>query len=475
MVAMTPSFHKFGGFLLCALNDAKQAVSPGLTNENSWPEIKNFSSFLQKQTSSYLLVMPVGKEVSIENGALRRLMQIADDSQAGLLYSDYLLEIDGGLKSCSLIDYQQGSIRDDFNFGEVFLFSTAAVQAAQAKYGKVPNDPVLALYDLRLKISIDYPIFHIPEFLYSVAAKTKEGCKCAEEEEEAHFAYVAARNFARQKQLEKLATKFLKLTGAYLPRRTKKAGQPKAAFPVQASVVIPVLNRQTTISDALQSALSQKTNFDFNIIVVDNHSTDGTTKIIKKLATSNPKIKHLIPRRRDLSIGGCWDEAIYSPFCGRYAVQLDSDDLYSAPDTLQNIVDLLMKGDYAMVVASYTIVNERLQKIPPGLIDHREWTDVNGHNNVLRINGLGAPRAFNTAVLRQIGFPNVGYGEDYAVALRISREYKIGRIYQSLYLCRRWPENTDSALSPERQNRNDFYKDKLRTLEIKARQIMTAS
>jgi glycosyltransferase involved in cell wall biosynthesis len=231
-----------------------------------------------------------------------------------------------------------------------------------------------------------------------------------------------------------------------------------------------VLNRKKTIKDALKSALAQKTNFAFNIIVVDNHSTDNTTDIVKKLAARHPAIQHLIPRRRDLSIGGCWNEAIYSPCCGRFVVQLDSDDLYSSPHTLQNIVNVLAEGKYAMVVGSYTIVNEHLQKIPPGLIDHREWTKANGQNNALRINGMGAPRAFDTAVLRQIGFPNVGYGEDYAVALRMTREYKIGRIYQNLYLCRRWPDNTDAALSVEKQNHNDFYKDKLRTMEIAARQ-----
>lgn len=469
---MTLSFYKFGRFLLYALNNANQFFYPDLINKNLI-EIKKLSSFLQKQTSSYILVMTAEKEIRIENSSLSRLLQIAYDSQAGLVYSDYFSETGSGLKSCPLIDYQPGSIRDDFNFGDVLLFSTDAVKTAQEKYSAVPNDPALALYDLRLKISLDYPIFHIPEFLYSVADKAKEDCK-GEEKEEAHFAYVAARNFARQKQLEKLATNFLKLNGAYLPRRTKKAIVTKADFPVQASVIIPVLNRRKTIADALQSALGQKTNFDFNIIAVDNHSTDGTTRIIKKLAALNPKIQHLIPRRTDLSIGGCWNEAIYSPCCGKYAIQLDSDDLYSTPDTLQTIVDLLAKGNYAMVVASYTIVNEHLQKIPPGLIDHREWTDANGHNNILRINGMGAPRAFDTSVLRQIGFPNVGYGEDYAVALRISREYKIGRIYQSLYLCRRWTGNTDAALSAEKQNRNDFYKDKLRTLEIRARKMMNS-
>ncbi|MEN6621840.1 MAG: glycosyltransferase family 2 protein [Smithella sp.] len=471
---MTQSLYRFGKFFIYTLNTSSEFFFLDSIKKDII-EIKKFSSFLRKQTSSYLLVISAEKEVKIETSALRRLIQIAEDSQAGLVYSDYFLESNGAIKSYPLIDYQPGSVRDDFNFGDVFIFSTDAVKNAQKKYGTISNDPALALYDLRLKISLDYPIFHIPEFLYFVADKAKvEGCKC-KNEEETHFAYVAARNLAKQKNLEKVATNFLKLNGAYLPRRTKKASSPNTFFPVQASIVIPVLNRKNTIADALQSVLAQKANFDFNIIVVDNHSTDGTSKIIRDLAKSNPKIEHLIPSRTDLSIGGCWNEAIYSSCCGKYVIQLDSDDLYSTDDTLQTIVDLLVKGHYAMVVASYTIVNEQLQKIPPGLIDHREWTDTNGHNNVLRINGLGAPRAFNTSVLRQIGFPNVGYGEDYAVALRISREYKIGRIYQSLYLCRRWADNTDAALSAEKQNRNDFYKDKLRTLEIKTRQQMNLS
>ena len=233
-----------------------------------------------------------------------------------------------------------------------------------------------------------------------------------------------------------------------------------------------MLNRKKTIKEAIQSALAQKTNFDFNIIVVDNHSTDGTTDAIKKLAGKNDKIKNIIPERHDLGIGGCWNEAVYSSHCGRYAIQLDSDDLYSSKQTLQKIVDTLRKDNYAMVVGSYTIVNKHLKKIPPGLIAHKEWTQANGHNNALRIHGLGAPRAFNTAVIRRIGFPNVSYGEDYAVALRITREYKVGRIYENLYLCRRWTDNTDAGISVEKQNRNDFYKDELRSIEIKARQML---
>ncbi len=467
---MTPLCGRFGEFSFYALDNAEQIGASGLRNGNPLKDGKNLSSFLQTVTTRYLLAITAGKEIRIDAGAIRRLLQIAADTQSGIVYSDYFLEKEYEHIPRRLIDYQSGSIRDDFHFGYALLFSVAAIKAVLKKYGALPADPALAFYDLRLKISLDYFIFHIPESLYSVFEKKEEGTKSNDNQEEVHFAYVALRNAARQKKLEKLATNHLKRQGAYLNSRTKKAGPSKVFFPVHASVVIPVLNRKKTITDALQSALIQKTDFDFNIIVVDNHSTDGTTQIVKKLAARYPQIQHLIPDRHDLSIGGCWNEAIYSPCCGRYSVQLDSDDLYSAPDTLQNIANAFLEGDYSMVVGSYTIVNERLEKIPPGLIDHREWTSANGHNNALRINGLGAPRAFNTSVLRQIGFPNVGYGEDYAVALRIAREYKIGRIYSSLYLCRRWPDNTDAALSLEKQNRHDFYKDKLRTVEIRARQ-----
>ena len=241
---------------------------------------------------------------------------------------------------------------------------------------------------------------------------------------------------------------------------------------MEASVVIPVRNRKETIAEAVKSALSQETDFPFNVIVVDNHSTDGTTAILSDLARQYSSLKHIVPKRTDLGIGGCWNEALRHEACGRYAVQLDSDDLYSSHRTLQKMVDMLRQGNYAMVIGSYTLVDSRLEEIPPGLIDHREWTDENGHNNALRINGLGAPRAFNTGLMRKIGFLNVSYGEDYAAALRICREYRIGRIYESLYLCRRWSGNTDAALSIEEANRNNAFKDKIRTIEILARQKM---
>jgi glycosyltransferase involved in cell wall biosynthesis len=287
------------------------------------------------------------------------------------------------------------------------------------------------------------------------------------------FAYVDPRYEAVQKEMEIVFTDYLKKIRAYLlPNQLREVEQTPTSFPVEASVVIPVRNRNETIAEAVKSALSQETNFPFNLIVVDNHSTDGTTAILSNLARKHPSLKHIIPKRFDLGIGGCWNEALRQKACGCYAIQLDSDDLYSSHRTLQKMVDMLRQDNYAMVIGSYTLVDSRLEEIPPGLIDHREWTDENGHNNALRINGLGAPRAFYTDLMRKIGFLNVSYGEDYAAALRISREYRIGRIYESLYLCRRWSGNTDAALSIEEANRNNAFKDKIRTIEILDRQKM---
>jgi glycosyltransferase involved in cell wall biosynthesis len=467
---MTHLAFKFGMFLLAVVDDEKEAMSVWPVSALKIKNIRHLSSFLRKISGKYLLAVTYGKEVQCDEQSLRRMFTIAGNTQAGIIYSDFIEQKENDFIPHPLIDYQQGSIRDDFNFGHVLLFSMAAIKTALQKYHPLPLDENAAFYDLRLKISIDHAILRAEEFLYTVTQTKAAAAKKTTNQTEKHFAYVAAENIARQKKLEKVATNYLKLTGTYLRPRALKAPRTSERFPVEASIVIPVLNRKKAINDALQSVLAQKTNFDFNIIIVDNHSADGTTQIIKKMASKSPKIVQIIPSRLDLGIGGCWNEAINSPLCGRYAVQLDSDDLYSSPATLQKIVDVLRKGNYAMVVGSYTIVNEQLQKIPPGLIDHREWTQANGHNNLLRVNGMGAPRAFSTAVIRKIGFPNVSYGEDYAVGLRIAREYKIGRIYENLYLCRRWQDNTDAGLSLEKQNLNDFYKDELRTMEIRARQ-----
>jgi glycosyltransferase involved in cell wall biosynthesis len=466
---MTPSALKFGRFLFLPVNSEKEAMRRWPTGKHHVKEIKWLPSFLKKLSCKYLLLIADENNFNCDESSLRRLLRIAENKHAGIVYSDFILRRGSNLIEYPLIDYQQGSIRDDFNFGPFLLFSCPAVKTALQKYGSLSSCADVALYDLRLKVSIDSPIYHVPEFLYTVEDRKSKHIRAGNDRAENHFAYASSGNIVQQKKLEKAATNYLKQTGAYLKARTQKAPRTNEFFPVEASVIIPVLNRKKTIKEAIQSALAQKTNFKFNVIVVDNHSTDGTTDVIKKLSAKHKKIKHIVPKRNDLGIGGCWNEAIHSPCCGRYAIQLDSDDLYSSRQTLQKIIDSLRKNNYAMVVGSYTIVNEHLKKIPPGLIAHKEWTQINGHNNALRVNGVGAPRAFNTTVIRKIGFPNVSYGEDYAVALRIAREYKIGRIYESLYLCRRWTDNTDAGLSVEKQNRNDFYKDKLRSIEIKAR------
>lgn len=415
--------------------------------------------------TEYLLLLPETKQISIEPKALVRFLEEAEATKACLVYSDFYDEGDREKTFHPLNDYQLGSVRDNFDFGSVILFSFSAVRKALKKYGVIPGVKFAGLYDLRLKVSIDYSVTHLPEPLYSVM-KTVESPNS-----ENIFSYVDPQNFVAQKEMEMVFTDYLKKIGAYLPSHSLKRGeQPPKSFPVEASIVIPVRNRKETIAEAVKSALSQEADFSFNLIVVDNHSTDGTTAILSDLARQSSRLKHTIPKRTDLGIGGCWNEAMASENCGRYAVQLDSDDLYGNADTLKKMVDRLRQENDAMVIGSYTLVDSTLKKIPPGLIDHREWTDENGHNNALRINGLGAPRAFNTNLMRKIGFQNVSYGEDYAASLRICREYRIGRIYESLYLCRRWSGNTDAALSIEEANRNNAFKDKIRTDEILARQ-----
>jgi hypothetical protein len=426
---------------------------------------KQLSHIINEAKTRYLLFLPGAKQITIEPEALEKLIKIAESKKAGIAFSDFYDEGGQGRALHPLSDYQLGSARDDFDFGGLMIFSTEAVRAVLQKYGHIPDVSYAGLYDLRLKVSIDYPIHHLPEPLCSLAQSVESSGDTR------LFAYVDPRNTGVQKEMEIVFTDYLKKIGAYLPPDALKRAEPsRESFPVEASVVIPVRNRHGTIRDAVESALSQEADFPFNVIVVDNHSTDGTSDILFDLASKHPSLKHIIPERTDLGIGGCWNEAINSKFCGRYAVQLDSDDLYSSPGAVRRIVDTLRDGKYAMVIGSYTIVNSKLEKIPPGLIDHQEWTDENGHNNALRINGLGAPRAFDTNIIRSIGFLNVSYGEDYAAALRICREYRIGRIYESLYLARRWEGNTDAALTIEETNRNNVFKDKIRTEEILARQ-----
>ena len=434
---------------------------------------KALNELIEKIRTDFLLIIAKPEDIEIPPGTLERFIEIAESTDSGMVYSDYLDEEECHLAEHPVNDYQLGSIRDGFDFGYVILISVSAIRHALRKYGPIPAVVYAGFYDLRLKVSVDHGLFHIQEYLY-----TKRGSDADADKErskrENHFNYVDPLNRALQKEMELVATAHLINIGAFLEPRFKNIPQSQYDFPVEASVIIPVRNRVGTITDAVNSALTQETNFLFNVIVVDNYSTDGTTPILAELARHNPALKHIIPSRFDLTIGGCWNEAVFSEFCGRYAVQLDSDDVYESPGTLQKIIDVFRSGDFAMVIGSYTLVNESLQEIPPGIIDHREWTDDNGHNNALRVNGLGAPRAFDTALLRKIGFLNVGYGEDYAMALRLSREYRIGRIYESIYLCRRWEDNTDARISIEKSNRHDAFKDKIRTIEIMARQKLTA-
>jgi len=414
----------------------------------------------------YLLLLPGILPSSYGHQVLERLVGTAESSGTAMVYSDFYEVGRQGRVLHPLTDYQLGSVRDDFDFGAMMLFSTAAVRQARERYGLLPDLRFAGLYDLRLKVSVDHHVYHLREPLYTVAASAD-----APAGKETLFAYVDPANTAVQKEMERAFTEYLKRIGAYVPAARLRRLEPgPAPFPVEASVVIPVRNRRETITQAVASALSQEAGFPFNVIVVDNHSTDGTTELLSGLASRHRALHHLIPGRSDLAIGGCWNEAVQSAVCGRYAIQLDSDDLYCGPGTLQCLVDMLRRGGYGMVIGSYTLVDFNLEELPPGLIDHREWTDENGHNNALRVNGLGAPRAFDTALIRKIGFPNVSYGEDYSAALRICGEHRIGRIYENLYLCRRWPGNTDAALGIDARNRNDAFKDGLRTAEILARQ-----
>ena len=414
----------------------------------------------QKANTEYTLLYT--KETTLELGmfALERMMHIAEDSDAGMVYADHYQIAGGKQTNAPVIDYQFGSLRDDFNFGSVLLFNTSRLKEAA---GRITSEYNFAgLYDLRLKLSQNADLVHINEYLYSEVENDtrKSGEKI--------FDYVDPKNRNRQIEMEEACTEHLKEIGGYLEPEFKQIEFSAGNFEYEASVIIPVFNREKTVADAVKSALGQKANFKFNVIVVNNHSTDRTGEILDELKADS--LIQIVPERTDLGIGGCWNEAINSSFCGKFAVQLDSDDLYSSPKTLQKIVDAFYKQKAAMIIGSYRMCDFDLNTLPPGLIDHKEWTDENGCNNALRINGLGAPRAFFTPLVRQIQFPNTSYGEDYALGLAFSRRYRIGRIYDELYLCRRWGGNSDAALSVEKVNANNLYKDRLRTMELKARQ-----
>lgn len=417
----------------------------------------------QCSTSDYILLYTHAGGLRVGYRAIERMLRTAIEGGADFVYSHRYVTRKGEILAVPTNEYQEGSVRDDFDFGPLILIRTEAVRQFLATN---PQDmQYAAFYQLRLHISRVGRLVHINEFLYT---EYEQDMRTSGEKQ---FDYVDPRNRQIQIEMEKVCTAHLKALDAYIDYRTlQEIDTVTGDFPYEATVIIPVKNRARTIADAIQSVLSQKTDFPFNLIVVDNHSTDGTREIISQFSTVNDQLLHLIPDREDLGIGGCWDLAIRHPQCGRYAVQLDSDDLYSDTYTLQRIVDTFRRGRCAMVVGSYCLCNYALETLPPGIVDHREWTEENGMNNALRINGLGAPRAFYTPVIREIGFPNVSYGEDYAVGIAISRQYRLGRIYEPIYLCRRWEGNSDAALSPERVAAHNHYKDSLRTQEIRARQ-----
>lgn len=419
---------------------------------------------LSSTSADYLLFNISGREVNLTDEALARMLDAAEGAGAGMVYSDYIkMTGPDSIIPAPLIDIQSGSLRDDFDFGAIVLVTRAGIDAYLARTGLYESE-CGGFYQMRLAIQCVLPIVRVPQPLYTL---TETDLRTSGQKQ---FDYVNPSNRSIQIEMEKICTEHLKHIGGYLkPGFGKKVESYSGDFPVEASVIIPVRNRARTIADAVKSALSQQLDSTFNVIVVDNHSTDGTTEILSKLALDDTRLIHIIPERTDLGIGGCWNLAINDAHCGRYAVQLDSDDLYSGPDTLQKVVDKFHEGGYAMVIGSYRMCNFNLETLPPGIIDHKEWTDENGPNNALRINGLGAPRAFYTPVVRQIGFPNVSYGEDYAVAIRITGEYRLGRIFDELYLCRRWEGNSDAALSAEKVNANNLYKDSLRTAELERR------
>jgi hypothetical protein len=453
-------------FVVGADTEEKYSKEVSIIISNSFTSTESAKKMAENVRTDYVLIYL--KSFCFDPGkfALKRMIQVCEDTGAGMVYSDYLENKESRLSPHPVTDYQEGSLRDDFNFGSVMIYrSSAFVEACR----RMDHDYKFAgLYDLRLKVSQNYKLVHINEFLYTeIEPDTrKTGDK--------QFDYVDPRNRAVQIEMEIACTNHLKEIRAWLKPEFKEISFNEVSFEYEASVIIPVKNRVKTIADAINSVLTQVTSHKFNLIIIDNYSTDGTTELIKSLAANNDRVVHVIPDRKDLGIGGCWNEGVFHGLCGKFAIQLDSDDLYINNNVIAKVVEAFYKQQCAMVVGSYKMVNFNLEDISPGLIDHREWTPDNGRNNALRINGLGAPRAFYTPVLRSIRVPNVSYGEDYAVGLAISRHYQIGRIMEPLYLCRRWDENSDAALDVIKSNTYNSYKDKIRTIELLARKKMIA-
>ena len=460
------------------LVDATLSASETAPRDCSFLAVDNLCSstlvmtIAENAQADYVLLGMKSVSLTLGATAVERLLLAAQDTGAAMVYADRYTVEQGERKAHPVIDYQEGSLRDDFDFGSLRLLRTSLLHK-YATSDRERDYQYAGLYDLRLFLSREGCLFHLNEYLYTEEETDfrASGVK--------QFDYVNPANRDVQIEMEQACTAHLREVGALVDTtQCREVDFDEQEFDVEASVIIPVYNRAKTIADAVESALSQKTSFKYNVIVVDNHSTDGTSDILSRMSekynnstlyTLNSKLVVLVPERHDLGIGGCWNEAVYSTFCGRFAVQLDSDDLYSSPKTLQTVVDAFYKQKAVMVIGSYRMCDFDLNTLPPGLIAHREWTDENGPNNALRINGLGAPRAFFTPVLRSVGFPNTSYGEDYALGLMFSRHFRIGRIYTELYLCRRWGGNSDAALSVEKINQNNLYKDRLRTMELNAR------
>jgi len=421
------------------------------------PAIKKIAS---KSDVDFSLIYIKDSTLAMGLFAVERMVRLAEDCQAAMVYADHYQIADGTKSISPVISYQMGSLRDDFNFGSVLLYRSSALKEAASRM--TTDYKFAGLYDLRLKVSQKGELVHINEYLYTEIEQDtrKSGEKI--------FDYVDPKNRALQIEMETACTEHLKEIGGYLEPRFKHIEFTENSFEYEASVIIPVYNRIKTITDAIGSVLKQKTSFKFNLIIIDNHSNDGTFEAIEKFA-SDPRLIHLVPERNDLGIGGCWNVGVHHPKCGKFAVQLDSDDIYSGENTLQKVVDSFYAQNCAMVVGTYMMTNFNMEMVAPGIIDHKEWTPENGRNNALRINGLGAPRAFYTPVLRDIKVPNTSYGEDYALGLNISREYQIGRIYDVLYHCRRWDGNSDAALDIVKMNAHNTYKDRIRTWELQAR------
>ena len=433
---------------------------------SSAPEsVERYKQVALYANTPFTLICTQVQDLEFGYMALERMCDYLSAPPCSMVYADHYKTIKGERTPHPVIDYQLGSVRDDFDFGSLLMFRTDYLKRAINEIEAEKEYQHSALYALRLALSRYGELTHIREFLYT---ETEIDLRKSGEKQ---FDYVDPRNRQVQIEREEVFTRHLKKIGAYLKPGMMTVDLKEGEFSHEASIIIPVRNRARTINDAIRSVLEQETSFPFNLIIIDNHSTDGTSEIIEQYKNDN-RVIHLIPERTDLGIGGCWNLGINHPQCGRFAIQLDSDDLYSSPHTVQTIVDKFYKEQCAMVIGSYRMTDFTLQTLPPGVIDHKEWTDENGHNNALRINGLGAPRAFFTPLLRKIRVPNTSYGEDYALGLAFSRQYRIGRIYDELYLCRRWEGNSDAALSIEKINQNNNYKDSLRTLEIKLRQAM---